>query len=49
MRWLTPLGRALVLVLLLVGLTSGAPVAQAASPDVLITEGPGGEYKHCGR
>ena len=38
MRRLISLGRALVLGLLLVGLTSGLPVAQAASPDVLITE-----------
>ena len=38
MRWLIPLGRALVLVLLLVLLTIGTPVAQAASPGVLITE-----------
>ena len=39
MRRLIPLGHALVVLgLLLVGLTSGTPVAQAASPDVLITE-----------
>ena len=38
MRRLILLGRTLVLALLLVGLTSGVPAAQAASPDVLITE-----------
>ncbi len=38
MRWLIPLGGALVLGLLLVGLTSGLPAVQAASPGVLITE-----------
>ncbi len=38
LRRLSLLGRALVLGLLLVGLTSGVPAAQAASPGVLITE-----------
>ena len=38
LRQLIPLGRGLVLGLLLVGLTNGPPVAQAASPGVLITE-----------
>ena len=38
MRRLIPLGRALVLGLFLVGLTSGLPAVQATSPDVLITE-----------
>ena len=38
LRRLILLGRTLVLALLLVGLTSGVPAAQAASPDVLITE-----------
>ena len=38
MRRLILLGRTLVLGLLLVGLTSGVPAAQAASPGVLITE-----------
>ena len=38
LRRLSLLGRALVLALLLVGLTSSLPAVQAASPDVLITE-----------
>ena len=38
MRWLPPLGRALVLVLLLVLLAIGKPVAHAATPGILITE-----------
>ena len=38
LRRLIPPGRAMVLVLLLVGLTSSLPAAQAASPGVLITE-----------
>ena len=38
MRRLIPLGRVLVLGLLLVGLTSSLPAVQAASPGVLITE-----------
>ena len=38
MRWLIPLGRTLLLVLILALLAIGTPVAQAASPDVLITE-----------
>ena len=38
MRQLIPLGRALLLVLLLVVLTTGVSAAQAVSPDILITE-----------
>ena len=38
MRRLIPLGRVLVLGLLLVGMTSSLPAVQAASPGVLITE-----------
>ena len=38
MRQLIPLGRALVLGLLLAGLTTGTPGAKAATPGILITE-----------